>query len=104
LEQPRSKPIIGVCPECGLASGSLQIGVQTWHYCNEHKVRWHTFNSQAGPHDVELWQAHAEKLAEFRIVHPKKCVRPCGKPSLTQFSVALHTGIKRDQKQAGLTT
>ncbi len=102
LEHPRSKPITGVCPECGLASGSLQIGNQTWHYCDEHKVRWHTFNSHAGPHDLELWQANAEKLAAYRIVHPKKCVRPCGKPSLTQLSVALHAGIKRDREQAGL--
>lgn len=100
LEHPNSKPIVGVCPDCGLASGWLKIGNQTWHYCDEHKTCWHTHNSHTGPHDAELWKANVEKLADYEIVCPKQCVRADGTPSLVQLNMALQAGKKRDREKA----
>lgn len=102
LECQDSEPVIGVCPECGLASGYLEIGAQTWHYCDEHKVRWHTFNRRPAKHDVDAWKANADKLAAYRIVHSRECRQPGGKPSLTQLNIALQSGIRRDREKAGL--
>lgn len=103
LEQPESTPIVGVCPQCGLASGFLKIGAQTWHYCNEHKTRWHTENSHCAPpghlHDRQAWEANAELLAAYEIVEPSPCVQLDGRPSLTRLVNAMLQGQQRDREK-----
>ena len=99
LERADSEPIVGVCPACGLASGSLRIGAQTWHYCDEHKVCWHTSNGRSGAHDVGEWKANAKQLAAYEIVCPRRCVRADGTPSLVQLNMSLRDGQKRDREK-----
>ncbi len=106
LEHPGSEPMIGVCPECGLASGCLKIGAQTWYYCDEHQTRWHAENShtapQNQPHDGEAWRANAEKLAAYQIVKPAACKDCHGHDSLVMLVHAVLEGQERDRRKTGL--
>jgi hypothetical protein len=67
------EPAFGVCPECLLNDGYVNIGQRHWFFCRAHRVKWwagsNLFSGWQGetPDD---WAAAERLLTDFVEVEP----------------------------------
>ena len=73
VKLPGIETKFGVCPECGLNDGYLNIVKQHWYYCERHKYKWCAGEDlfSSWQEDTEQdWQKNKHRLARYKKVKP----------------------------------